>query len=97
MLCDPRTLRHAITPLTPSHLKMLRRQCYTPRGELPQLKGPETIDPGLSYRNTPFRGRHLHFAVHRDRPITVSSLDHRGRHENLSKERMSIAAREVIA
>lgn len=76
---------------------MLRRQCYTPRGELPQLKGPETTDPGLSCRNTPFRGRHLHFAVYRDRPITVSLLDHRGRREKLSKERMPIAAREGSA
>jgi len=53
--------------------------------DLPQLQRPDTVDPALSSRNMPIRGHHLHFAVHHDRPISVSSLDCRRRREKLSR------------
>jgi hypothetical protein len=48
------------------------------------------VDPALSCRNMPIRSRYPHFAVHHDRPISVSSLDRRrGREELSRKERGS--------
>ncbi|PMD14336.1 hypothetical protein NA56DRAFT_711164 [Hyaloscypha hepaticicola] len=41
----------------------------------PQLQGPDTVNSALSYRNMLIRSRYPHFAVHLDRPISVSSLD----------------------
>jgi hypothetical protein len=47
---------------------------------------PEAFDPALSCRNMPIRGRHLHFAVHHDRPILVYFLDLQRGREKLSRE-----------
>jgi len=56
----------------------------------PQLQGPVTVNPALSSRNMPIHSRYPHFAVHHDRPISVSSLDRRRGREKLSrKERRS--------
>lgn len=52
----------------------------------PQLQGPVTVNPALSYRNMPIRSRYPQFAVHHDRPISVSSLDRRRGCEKLSRK-----------
>jgi hypothetical protein len=56
--------------------------------------GSETVHPALSRRNMPFRGQHLHLAMHHDRPIIVSSLDCRRRREKLRREGLPIAERK---
>jgi hypothetical protein len=52
----------------------------------PQLQGPVTVNPALSYRNLPIRSHYPHFAVHLDRPISASSLDRRRGREKLSRK-----------
>lgn len=42
----------------------------------------------------PLRGHHLHFAVHHDRPISVSFLDRWRGHEKLGKEAGAVEGRE---
>jgi len=60
------------------------------RRDRPQLQGLDTVNPTLACRNMPIRNHYPHFAVHHDRPISVSSLDRRRGREKLSrKERRS--------
>jgi len=60
---------------------------------LPQLQGPNTTNPALSYPNLPVRSHYPHFAIHHDRPILIPSLNRRRRREKLSREGVMIAAR----
>lgn len=108
IICSPRpallpysTLRPAVH-LLPCHYpsdalsapKSPRCRCFLPRRE-PRRSwpGPETVPSALLYRDIPFRGKHLHLAVHHNRPITVSSLDRWRRREKPSREGVSIAQR----
>ena len=62
----------------------------------PQLQGPDTVNPTLSYRNTPIRSRYPRFAVHHDRPISVSSLDRRRGREQLSRKERRSSYEEAV-
>ena len=56
------------------------------------LQGPEAFNAGRC--PLPNRGHYLHFAVHHDRPISVSILDRWWGREKLSKEAVTIEERE---
>jgi len=64
------------------------------QGDPPQLQGPDTLDPALSFWKMPIRSNQLHFAFHHDRPISASFLDRRRGREKL-KEAGTIEGREL--
>ena len=61
-----------------------------------QLQGPNPFAQ-LSCQNMPVLRYILKFVIHHDQPITVSFLDRRRGREKLSKEGVTIAAREGFA
>ncbi len=64
--------------------------------DLPQLQGPDTANPALSYRNTPIRSRYPRFSVHHDQPISALSLDRRRGCEQLSRKERRSSYEEAV-
>jgi hypothetical protein len=101
--CPPRTALRPTVQLLPCLVPWrLHRQkrlgvnaVLLVQGDPPQLQGPDTLDPALSFRKMPIRSNQLHFAVHHDQPISASFLDRRRGREKLNKEAGTIEGREV--
>jgi hypothetical protein len=74
---DAISVKNASASMLPLSRREIRRSC-------------KALSPSILRSHMPIRSHYPHFAVHHDRPISVSSLDRRRGRENLSrKERRS--------